>query len=226
MGEHQGRVVEAGRISYGAQPLPQQLAVAPALRRLVGLVMSLEDPHPVLDEMAARLADWERDLASVAPPDQRPRIGPDADDARRVYVDHAYDIGAFNPCFPEYVFDRLDADHAEGRVTFPLAFEGPPGLVHGGFLGVFFDSVTQHQSCAVGVSGKTRSLTVTYRRPTPLATELQFTIDRTVGERGIDSTARLLLDGDVLCTGVVNTVAADVGTLAGTRYGTRRNATG
>lgn len=224
MGEHQDRTGEGDRIAYGAAPLPQALVVAPALRRLVGLVMSLEHPHPAMDELADRLAGWERDLASVAARDVRPRVGPGADDSRRVYVDHAYDVGAFNPCFPEYVFDRLDADRAWGRVTFPLAFEGPPGLVHGGFLGVFFDCVTQQQSCASGVAGKTRSLTVTYRRPTPLATELHFDIVRTVGERGIDSTARLLLGGEVLCTGVVDTVAAPSGSLAGTRHGERKGA--
>ena len=69
---------------------------------------------------------------------------------------------------------------------FPLVFEGPPGLVNGGFLAVFFDCVTQHQSCASGRTGKTRSLTVTFRRPTPILTELGFDVARsepTAGSR-------------------------------------------
>ena len=79
-----------------------------------------------------------------------------------------------------------------GTVTFPLAYEGPPGIVHGGFLAVFFDSVIQHHNCDVGVAGKTTSLTVTYRRPTPLLTKLQFELERSVAERRISSTGRLM----------------------------------
>ena len=36
------------------------------------------------------------------PADNAPRIGDVDDDPRRVYLDHATDIGAYNPCFPEY----------------------------------------------------------------------------------------------------------------------------
>ena len=75
----------------------------------------------------------------------------------RVYLDHARDIGAYNPCFPEYDI-AVDGDRAHGTVTFPVPYEGPPGIVHGGFLAVFFDCVVQHHNCDVGVAGKTTSL--------------------------------------------------------------------
>lgn len=139
-----------------------------------------------------------------------------------MYLQHAFDVGTYNPCFPQYRFDHLGDETASGSVTFALAFEGPPGLVHGGFLGVFFDCVTQHQSCAAGVAGKTRSLTVRYRRPTPVLTELAFDVARVETERGLTSTARLSLDGEVLCTGEVDTVASPPDRLAGSRYGRRR----
>ena len=74
-------------------------------------------------------------------------------------------------------------------------------MVNGGFLAVFFDCVTQHQNCAASLSGKTRSLTVTFRRPTPILTELRFDIVRTQVDAGVTSTARLLLDDEVLCIG-------------------------
>ena len=109
-----------------------------------------------------------------------------------------------------------------GRVTFPLVYEGPPGLVHGGFLAVFFDCVMQHQNCVAGLSGKTRSLQVTFRRPTPVLTELRFDIARSEVERGITSTARLLLDDEVLCIGEVNTLALPPDKLTGHRFGKRR----
>jgi hypothetical protein len=219
MGEHQ-----AGA-RFGEAPLAQTVAAAGAIRRLSSLLLSLEHAHPTVDAMLAQISDWERELSAAVPPDSAPRIGsddPDDSGSRRVYLDHATDIGAFNPCFPEYRFDHLDAQTASGRVAFPVVYEGPPGLVHGGFLAVFFDCVMQHQNCLAGLSGKTRSLNVKFRRPTPVLTELRFDIARSQAEQGITSTARLLLDDEVLCIGEANTLALSPDKLAGTRFGKRR----
>lgn len=207
---------------FGEAPLDQTVAAAGAMRRLSSLLLSLEHPHPTVDDMLAKFAEWEIELAAAAPADNAPRIGEMADDTRRVYLNHATDIGAYNPSFPEYRFDRLDAESAGGVVCFPLAYEGPPGLVHGGFLGVFFDCVIQHHNCVTGLSGKTRSLHVSFRRPTPVLTELRFDIVRSPRDRGIASTARLLRDDEVLCTGEVNTLASPPDKLAGSRFGRRR----
>jgi hypothetical protein len=210
-----------GTPRYGEQPLAQTVAAAGALRRLTGLLLSLEHEHPTVDAMLAKFADWERELATAVPSDPTPRIGQSGEETR-VYLDHAFDVGAYNPCFPEYTFDHLDDETASGRVTFPLVYEGPPGLVNGGFLAVFFDCVTQHQSCAAERTGKTRSLSVTYRRPTPILTELCFDIERSEEEDRVASRARLLLDDKELCIGEVNTVAASPDTLTGVQFGKRR----
>ncbi|MGB8501405.1 hypothetical protein [Mycobacterium sp.] len=206
---------------FGEQPLAQTVAAAAAIRRLTGMLLSLEHPHPTVEAMLAQFADWERELADVVPPDRAPRRDSDGDD-KRVYLDHAFDIGAFNPCFPEYRFDHLDAETASGTVTFPLVFEGPPGLVHGGFLAVFFDCVTQHQNCAAARTGRTRSLTVTFRRPTPVLTELRFDIVRSEVDGAVTSTARILHDDQVLCIGELNALAMAPEQLAVSRYGGRR----
>ena len=225
MGERQSGAVPTrpGQSArFGEAPLTQTVAAAGAIRRLSSLLLSLEHAHPTVDSILAQISDWERELSTAVPPDSTPRIGSDDDGSRRVYLDHATDIGAFNPCFPEYRFGQLDVDTASGQVTFPLVYEGPPGLVHGGFLAVFFDCVIQHQNCITGLSGKTRSLHVTFRRPTPVLTELRFDIARSEVERGITSTARLLLDDEVLCIGEVNTLAQSPDKLTGFRFGKRR----
>jgi hypothetical protein len=206
---------------YGEQPLAQTVAAAGAMRRLTGLLLSLEHDHPAVDAMLAQFSEWEKELAAAASPDPTPRIG-DGGETKRVYLDHAFDVGAYNPCFPEYTFDDLDADTASGRVTFPLMYEGPPGLVNGGFLAVFFDCVTQHQSCAARLTGKTRSLTVTFRRPTPILTELRFDAVRSESDGRVTSTARLLLDDEVLCIGEFSTVASSPDKLTGFQFGKRR----
>lgn len=206
---------------YGERPLSQTVAAAGALRRLTGLLLSLEHEHPTVDAMLAQFADWEHELAAAIPPDPTPRIG-EGGEEKRVYLDHAFDTGAYNPCFPEYTFDHLDDETASGRVTFPVVYEGPPGLVNGGFLAVFFDCITQHQSCAAERTGKTRSLTVTFRRPTPILTELRFDIARVETDGKVRSTARLLLGDEVLCIGEFKTVASSPDKLTGFRFGKRR----
>ena len=211
-----------GDAKFGEAPLAQTAAAAGAMRRISSLLLSLEHPHPAVDAMLAKFVEWESELAAASPADNAPRIGEIADDPRRVYLNHATDIGAYNPCFPEYRFDQLDAELAGGVVCFPLVYEGPPGLVHGGFLGVFFDCVIQHHNCVTGLSGKTRSLLVTFRRPTPVLTELRFEIVRSQVEGGIASTARLLLDDEVLCAGEVNTLASPPKKLSGFKFGRRR----
>jgi hypothetical protein len=210
-----------GTPRYGEQPLPQTVAAAGALRRLTGLLLSLENEHPTVDAMLVQFADWERELATAVPPDLTPRISAGGED-QRVYLDHAFDVGAYNPAFPEYTFDHLDDETASGRVTFPLVYEGPPGLVNGGFLAVFFDCITQHQSCAARRTGKTRSLTVTFRRPTPVLTELRFDIERSEHDGRVTSTARLMLGDEVVCIGEFKTVATDPDELTGFQFGKRR----
>lgn len=206
------------RWAFGNEPLPQTVAAAGLLRRVTGLLQALEDHEPAVDRLVADLERAEAELAAVVPPSPTPRVGAAADADGRAYVDHARDVGAFNPCFPTYEI-AVDGGQATGTVSFPVAYEGPPGIVHGGFLALFFDCVVQHHNCDVGVAGKTTSLALRYRRPAPLLTPLRFTIERSAANGRIRSTAQLLLasaagaDRDtvqrVMCEAVVDAVAGD-----------------
>lgn len=210
------------RWTFGVEPLPRMRELAARLRRVIGLLLALEAPHAALDHLDSALASAEEDLGRAVPPSPLPRVGANAGGDGRAYVDHARDIGAFNPCFPEYEI-RVEGDRASGTVAFPLAYEGPPGLVHGGFLAVFFDSVMQHHHCDAGVAGKTTSLTIEYRRPTPLLVPLAFELERNVEDRRIHSTGRITLDGTVLCEARMSAVAGDRSRLP--EVSPRRNAT-
>jgi hypothetical protein len=193
---------------FGVQPLEQASTLASLMRRVTGLAMSMEHAAPALDRLIEDLRAAERALSEQAPPNPAPRVGPHATREQRVYLDHSQDIGSYNPCFPEYTIE-VRGDRAVGTVAFPLAYEGPPGIVHGGFLAVFFDSVIQDQNCELGQTGKTASLSVSYRRPTPLLKTLVFEIDRVVADRRIRSNARLFLDGVTLCTATLDAVLGD-----------------
>lgn len=194
--------------SFGVAPLPGAEVAARSLRRIADLLLALETDAGVLDSVVADLAEVESLLASRVPGDRTPRVGAATEGAGRVYIDHARHIGAYDPAFPEYEI-AVRGDHASGTVSFPLVFEGPPGIVHGGFLAVFFDCVIQHHNCDVGVAGKTTALALRYRRPVPLATELAYELSRSVVDGRIASTGSLSLDGQVLCEATMDAIAGD-----------------
>ncbi|HYA68586.1 MAG TPA: hypothetical protein VED63_07625 [Acidimicrobiales bacterium] len=199
---------EPFRWTFGLEPLGQTTQLAPLLRRVAGLALSLDGETPAVAQLIADLQVAEAALADSVPPDSAPRLGEDAGPAQRPYLDHSRDIGAFNAFFPEYDL-KVEGSRAHGTVTFPIAFEGPPGIVHGGFLATFFDCAVQHHNCDVSVAGKTTSMLVEYRRPTPLGVPLTVAIDRQADDRRIISKALLALDGNTLCTATVEAVAGN-----------------
>jgi hypothetical protein len=196
------------RWTFGLEPLPQALELAPLLRRVTGLVLALDEDDPAVADLIAALRAAEQELAARAPADPTPRLGVGAPTDRRPYLDHARDVGAYNVAFPEYEI-AVDGAQASGTVTFPLAFEGPPGVVHGGVLATFVDCVVQHHNCDVGQAGKTTSLLVEYRKPTPIDVPLRFTIDRETDATRITSLVRLRRGDDLLCTATIEAVAGD-----------------
>ena len=193
---------------FGLAPLPQTAELASVLRRVAGLALALDGHDTAVEHVIRELRTTERLLLERIPPDTSPRLGAGATGRQRPYLDHARNIGRYDPCFPEYEI-VVDGTHAAGSVTFPLVFEGPPGLVHGGVLATFFDCVIQHHNCDVGVAGKTTTLLVEYRRPTPLNETLSFLVTRVASEHRIISNASILSAGKTLCTATMTAVAGD-----------------
>lgn len=114
------------------------------------------------------------------------------------FFDHSPMLGRANPLAPPIEL-RLEDGRILGRATFGAAYEGPPGCVHGGFIAAAFDEVLGSTQSLSGAPGMTGRLTVHYRSPTPLHTELRFegSLDRVDG-RKIHTTGRLWA-GEVLC---------------------------
>jgi hypothetical protein len=184
---------------FGEPPLPTVVELAGALRDLTDTVQSLERSSPELEALVQTVRAAQRQLAAQAPSDLRPRVGDDPSPDRRVYVDHGYAVGEYNPCFPRYTLELDGEGGAFGAVEFPISYEGPPGLVHGGFLAVFFDCVLQELNCALGLAGKTAELSLRYRRPTPLLTPLTYRAERVVDDRRITAHAELFRGDELLC---------------------------
>jgi len=72
-----------------------------------------------------------------------------------------------------------------GEVTLGAAYNGPPGAVHGGIIAAVFDELLGTTAVVNDVAGFTGTLTVVYRSPTPLDTEITMRgwIDRVEGRK-------------------------------------------
>jgi acyl-coenzyme A thioesterase PaaI-like protein len=113
-------------------------------------------------------------------------------------MDRSPIIGLGNPVAPPLTFS-VEEDHVVGRGVFGLQYEGPPSSVHGGFVAAAFDEVLGMAQSLTGKPGMTGTLTVKYRKPTPLHTELRFIarVDRVEGRKIFASSE--LYAGEMLC---------------------------
>ena len=193
---------------FGNAALDETKRFAAVARRVVSAVLQMETPSRVVAELTESLSRTEATLRQALPADPHPRVGPHVDSNGRVYLDHSRNVGDYNPFFPVYTLE-IAGNTAQGNVHFPVAFEGPPGIVHGGFLALLFDLAIQQHNCDLGLAGKTTRLEVGYKAPTPLLTDLRIEIDRSRTDRRIESDARLF-DGETLCaTATMRAVAGD-----------------
>ena len=96
-------------------------------------------------------------------------------------------IGYANPLAPPVeLWTVLGEDgqrELRGRVTFDYQYEGPPTCVHGGVIAELFDEMLGSANLITERAGMTGTLTVRYRRPTPLLVPLDVSA-RVTGSEG------------------------------------------
>lgn len=92
--------------------------------------------------------------------------------------------GDGNPMAPPLALTPQDGGVA-GEVTMGPVYEGPPGCVHGGWVAALLDQAVGESAWQVGAVVMTGTLTVDYRRPTPLNMPLHVSgrIDRDEGRK-------------------------------------------
>jgi hypothetical protein len=108
-------------------------------------------------------------------------VSPEGSDT---FADQSPVIGLANITAPPAVL-KLSDGVVEGFVSFGVAYEGPPGHVHGGWISSVFDEVLGMVQAVTKKPGMTAHLEVTYRRPTPLNTPIHFrgVVDRVDGRK-------------------------------------------
>lgn len=114
-----------------------------------------------------------------------------------MFADRAMLVGLSNPMSPPMSMHD-DGEGATARVTFGPAYEGAPGCVHGGLIAAAFDQTFGFLNVCKKVGAMTASLTVHYRRPTPISKELTIVsrTERVDGKKRWVS-AKMLAGGEV-----------------------------
>jgi acyl-coenzyme A thioesterase PaaI-like protein len=177
----------------GIDGLPQSTGGSPrnrladALRRIGSVAVG----HPLADDDVAKAADQLAQIADTlehgAPPTKRPRAQPIPTAHPQDFFPSSPMIGFANPVAPPAEVWAVAGENGQreirGRVTFDYPFEGPPTCVHGGIIAELFDELMGAANLIADQPGMTGTLTVRYRRPTPLLAPLDLVARYTGGER-------------------------------------------
>jgi hypothetical protein len=93
----------------------------------------------------------------------------------------------------------FEEDGIRGEATYADAYEGPPGLVHGGYVIAAFDDVLGVVQSLSGMAGLTGTLEVKLRRGTPLNKKIEYVGGVTGSEgRKVFAWGRSYCDGELL----------------------------
>ena len=112
------------------------------------------------------------------------------------YVDRSPVSGRVNPLAPPMGFTLGDDHNARTTIRLGLAYQGPPGRVHGGVVATLLDHIMGYAAGTVGRWIFTRSLTIDYDHAVPLFDELELAarVDRIDGRK-------IWVSGEIMVSG-------------------------
>jgi acyl-coenzyme A thioesterase PaaI-like protein len=118
--------------------------------------------------------------------------------------------GDTNPAAPRLALMRTP-EGMRAEVTLNTIYQGPPGLVHGGWIAAMLDQAVGSVSSVETSPGLTARLEIDYRRPTPLFTPLEITswVERTEG-RKVYVAGRIRAHGQVTAEGKALMIRVEV----------------
>jgi acyl-coenzyme A thioesterase PaaI-like protein len=159
----------------GHPPGPELERLTEAVRRLTNQVVLTAATPEQLTRAAEQV---EAVVAALAPVTPEWTLSVPAfvlgSDNPHEYFPFSPQLGLYNPLAPPVrVWVEDGVVHGEGNLD--AAYEGPPGCVHGGIIASLFDELLGVANIAAGVGAMTGTLTIRYRSPTPLRTDLTFT---------------------------------------------------
>lgn len=172
-------------------PSDERRELGEALRRLLDVVVTTgADPS----ELKAAAATVDELTASLA----RTTVQADMSVHEDSYRSHMSLVGGLShPIAPQLTM-ALDGDGGTGEVVIGPAFQGGPGLVHGGIIALLIDHAMGCVAARPDGPAMTVQLAMRYRRPTPLGVPLtvSVTLDRIEG-RKLHLSATITTAGEV-----------------------------
>ena len=118
--------------------------------------------------------------------------------------------GSMNPIAPPAEYEYGD-NSITGRIRFHEAYQGPPACVHGGMIAALFDDVLGRTRHFTGRNCVTGSLTISYKKPTPLNADLVVVATiKEILERKFIVSGELSHNGETLATAEAIFVFRDV----------------
>jgi hypothetical protein len=93
----------------------------------------------------------------------------------------------------------FDGTSTRGHATYPAVYEGPPGLVHGGYVISAFDDLLGVAQAASGIAGFTGTLSVRLHAGTPLNRRIDYEAGvAEVKGRKVTAWGKAFCDGQLL----------------------------
>jgi acyl-coenzyme A thioesterase PaaI-like protein len=161
--------------------------LAAAARRIGNVAVGQPLDEADVADAAAELSALADRLEAAAAVERRTRNQPNPDVHPQDVFSTSPVIGFANPVAPPVEVWAVEGHEGwrevRGRVTYGYAYEGPPTCVHGGVIAELFDELLGMSNILVGQGAMTGTLTVRYRRPTPILAPLQL-VARHTGKEG------------------------------------------
>jgi hypothetical protein len=151
------------------------LRVIGAVRRAIDASVQLQASGGDLADLADRAEALAEALEARRGGRPVPRYNPPFDPADpNAMVAFSPVTGRYSPLSPPVELSLEPGPRVVGSVTFSQAYEGPPSSVHGAIIAGVYDQLLAHAAIANDAGGPTATLTVRFRKLTPLATPLRF----------------------------------------------------
>ncbi len=180
---------------------PAKRELAEAIRELTACLAETDAPEGELLAIAEQVRTAARRFSGQPEMIDPPGVAEmSLAGGMEVFRDRSPIVGQANPLAPPAT---LAADHdtkmVYGEVFFGPAYQGAPGCVHGGFVAAVFDEALGMATVFSGRPGMTGWIRVSYKRPTPLETDLGI-VARMDGVEGrkIRTSAELIAGDEVV----------------------------
>lgn len=171
-----------------------------AIRRLNDLAVSVGGSVSDLDALTAEVhrAESALRLHAHGKPLPRFRYHEFREEQLNELLPYSPATGNFSPLSLPLELER-DGGRVIGRGRFTEVFEGPPGCIHGGVISLVYDQLLAMANLVNDQGGHTASLTVHYRKTTPLHEDLVWTaFTERVDGRKVHARGTCHLGGELL----------------------------